>query len=260
MEDKTIRFIKGSDKNSVERFKRALNQTHKISEQNIPDDLKYLFKGKPKTDGELLYINALPQLELDDGKNAIAFVDDVSKIQTPLGLFFPSSDAIIYGKVLKAMLHSAPRVFAISICLIAFFVLLDLRNFRHTCIVMMSITMGLLWMFGIMWLTNTPLTFYNIVIIPTVLGMSIDNAIHIFHRYREYGPGSLRLVLQTSGKAALLASLTNASAFIGLLACAHKGLFSMGIIAVYGVVTCLISTLIFLPTFLHFLDRKVTLD
>ena len=85
--------------------------------------------------------------------------------------------------------------------------------------------------------------------------MSIDNSIHIFHRYKELGPGSLSRVLSSSGLAALLASLTNASAFVGLLFCTHKGLLSIGELALVGVGTCLLSTLVFFPALLEFFEK-----
>lgn len=255
LNDKTIRLLKGDTKKDIDRFREAVQETQLVTAESIPENLAYLFKGNPKVPGELFYINAIPSLELDDGKNAMRFASDASEIKIPPHDYFPSSDAIVYGLVLKTMLKDAPAVLIVSALCIIFFVFLDFRRLMTTMVVVTPIFLGVLWMFGLMWIANIQLNFFNIIIIPAVLGMSIDNSIHIFHRYKELGPGSLPKVLSTSGLAALLASLTNASAFVGLLFCTHKGLHSIGELAVIGVATCLLSTLVFFPGMLEFFEK-----
>jgi predicted RND superfamily exporter protein len=213
LDDKTIRLIKGDTKKDIDRFRDAINQTVLVTDKTIPDDLKYVFKGNDKVPGELFYINAIPNMELDDGVNAMRFADDVSKITVGPHTYYPSSDAIVYGLVLKTMLKDTPKVMIISALLIIFFVFLDFRRILTTLVVVTPIFLGVLWMLGMMWIANIQFNFFNIIIIPAVLGMSIDNSIHIFHRYKELGPGSLSRVLSSTGLAALLASLTNASSF-----------------------------------------------
>src|SRR4029453_3923571 len=62
------------------------------------------------------------------------------------------------------------------------------------------------------------------VMIPWIMGMSIDNSIHVYHSYEELGKGSLGRVLGSAGLSSLLASLTNAAGFLGLLFCHPGGL------------------------------------
>ncbi|MCB1215487.1 MAG: transporter, partial [Deltaproteobacteria bacterium] len=92
--------------------------------------------------------------------------------------------------------------------------------------------------------------------IPAILGMSVDNSIHFYHRYRELGSGSLGRVWSSSGLAALLASLTNGAGFVGLAFSIHGGLRSMGYLALLGLATCLITTLIFMPLALQYWEWR----
>jgi predicted RND superfamily exporter protein len=255
LKDKTLKLLKKTDRENIDRFREVVNDAQPITAENLPSDLSYVFKGNPNTPGELFYINAIPSLELDDGQNAMRFAEDVSKINIDSKTYFPSSDAIVYGLVLKTMLNDAPKVIFFSILCIVFFVFLDFRKVSTTALVVTPILLGVLWMLGVMWITKMKFNFFNMIIIPAVLGMSIDNSIHIFHRYKELGPGSLSRVLSSSGMAALLASLTNASAFVGLLFCNHRGLYSIGQLAVVGVATCLLSTLVFFPALLQFMEN-----
>lgn len=255
LKDDTIRLVKGEQKKDLDRFKEALDKTSPIKAGDVPPEVEEIFKGKPEVAGELFYINAIPELELDDGKNAMRFAEDVGKIETRTGVYFPSSDGVVYGLVLKTMLRDSKKVLIISVLSVLFFVFLDFRNWRKTAIVMASIVLGVFWLLGVIFLFGIKLNFYNMIIIPAVMGMSIDNSIHIYHRYEEMGRGSLAKVLGSTGVAAMLASLTNASGFFGLLFCVHKGLYSIGLLAVIGVGTCFLSTLVFLPALLQFLEH-----
>jgi predicted RND superfamily exporter protein len=253
--DKTIKLVKGEQKKDLDRFKEALAESNPVEEREIPEEVAEIFKGKPEVPGELFYINAIPDLELDDGRNAMRFADDVEMVQTELGTYHPSSDAVVYGIVLKTMLRDSKKVLLISLLTVTFFVFIDFRNWKKTSIVMLSIVVGVFWLLGIMLIFGIKFNFYNMIIIPAVMGMSIDNSIHIYHRYEELGRGSLAKVLSSTGIASMLASLTNASGFLGLLFCTHRGLYSIGLLAVIGVATCLISTLVFLPALLQFLEH-----
>ncbi|OGQ58261.1 MAG: hypothetical protein A3I75_07810 [Deltaproteobacteria bacterium RIFCSPLOWO2_02_FULL_50_16] len=257
LSDPTIKLVKGEQQKDLNRFKKALEESNPVEESEIPQEVSEIFRGRPEIPGEVFYINALPELEMDDGRNAMRFAEDVENLDTPRGTFHPSSDAIVYGIVLRTMLQDSRQVLAISLLSIALFVFLDFRNWKKTAIVMASIMVGVFWLLGIMLLFGIQFNFYNMIIIPAVMGMSIDNSIHIYHRYEELGRGSLSKVLSSTGLAALLSSLTNASGFFGLLFCAHRGLYSIGLLAVIGVGTCLLSTLIFLPATLQFLEHRL---
>ncbi|MBI2500415.1 MAG: MMPL family transporter [Deltaproteobacteria bacterium] len=197
LSDPTIKLVKGEDKKKLDEFKEVLNRTRPFLESEVPHELKELMQGSLPNGQTLFFINALPRLQLDDGRNAIQFAHEVKEIK-----------------------------------------------------------MGVFWLLGLMTFFDIKLNFYNMVILPTVMGVSIDNAIHVMHRYRELGRGSLKTVLRDTGVACLLSSLTNAGGFAGLLFSIHKGLFSMGLLAVLGIGTCLLSTLVFLPMMLKILEKR----
>jgi len=255
LEDDALKLLKGKNKEDLDRFKLALKESIPVLEAQIPAELKQIFLGRPDSVGSLLLVHAKPQLELDDGRNAMAFAAEVENIQTPLGEFHASNDAIVFGDVLKTMFRDSTKVFAISVASIFFFVFLNFRDLKKTLLVMFSICAGLAWVMGVLYLTGIKLNLYNMVMLPAVMGMSIDNSIHIYHSYEELGKGSLSKVLATAGLSSLLASTTNAAGFLGLVFCTHGGLRSMGIVASIGLITCLVSTLVFLPMILQYIEN-----
>ncbi|MBI2082809.1 MAG: MMPL family transporter [Deltaproteobacteria bacterium] len=256
LSDPTIRLVKGEQKKDLDRFKEILQEAKPFAEKDIPTELKEFFMGNPEPPGTLFFINAQPKLELDDGRNAMRFAKEIRTIETSTGLRHPSSDASLFGIVLETMFKDIPRVLILSLLSVFAFVMLDFRSFRKSLLVISSILMGVFWLMGVMNIFDIRFNFYNMIIIPSVMGMSIDNAIHLMHRYDEMGKGSLKKVISTTGLTCLLASLTNAGGFAGLLFSIHKGLYSIGLLAVIGVGTCLLSTLVFLPLILKLREIK----
>lgn len=256
LEDDTVRLVKGDKQEKLQRFLRELKRSHGVLAEQVPQELKDMFLGDASKPGTLLMVFAKPKIELDNGKNAIQFAEELRTIETPLGTFHPTSDAIVYADVLQTMFRDSKKILITSILSVMLFVWLEFRQWRKTLMVMASILTGLIWVFGVMWLLHLKLNLYNIVMIPAIMGMSIDNSIHLYHRYEELGKGSLSKVLSTTGVSALLASCTNASGFIGMVFCMHGGLRSMGNMALIGLATCLLSTLLYFPAFLDYLEKR----
>lgn len=255
LEDDTIELVKAEKRHEIDELKAELKTVQTFSLKDIPDEILKNFEGKKETPGSLLLIFAKPEIELDNGLNAISFAEEIGELKVRGKTYHPSSSSIVFANVLKALFKDSQTILWSAFLGVMLFVYVDFRNFKKTFLVMFSILSGVVWVMGLMYLFDLKLNMYNMVIIPAIMGMSIDNSIHIYHRYEELGAGSISQVLSSTGLASLLASLTNASGFIGLMFCQHGGLRSMGTLAALGVLTCLVSTLIFLPMILFFLEK-----
>ena len=88
--------------------------------------------------------------------------------------------------------------------------------------------------------------FANVIALPLLLGIGVDNGVHIVHRARvATGPGG---VLATSTPRAVLASVFTTICGFGSLALSpHPGMASMGAILTIGLVVMLVCTLVVLP-------------
>ncbi|HPQ81061.1 MAG TPA: MMPL family transporter, partial [bacterium] len=256
--DKTLKLVKGEHKKDLDRFREALGETTTVEEHEVPEEVREIFKGNTGvTDYELAYINPLPKMELDDGRNAIKFARQIGTIETRLGTFHPSSDALVFADVLRTMMSDGARVVALAFIIVCAIVWLDFRSVKAAVMVVSPIVLGVFLTFLIMYVLGIRLNFYNMVVIPTSVGTSIDNAIHLYHRYREMGRGSVVAAWKSSGSAAMTSSLTNIFGFMGLCFTFHSGLRSIGSLAVAGLTACLLTTLLFFPALLQYLeDRK----
>lgn len=257
LSDHTIKLVKGDRKKDLDRFKEELNKAEVIEPKEVPPTVAELFLGNDgNVETQIAYINPKPRLELDDGRNAIEFSEEIGEVQTPIGTFYPSSDAIVFADVLKTMIRDSKRVVVLAFFIVFLIVYADFRSVKKTLFIISPIALGILYMFEIMTLFGLKLNFYNMVVIPTAVGTSIDNSIHIYHRYKELGKGSIMEVLKSSGGASLMSSLTNIFGFLGLVFTSHAGLRSIGSLAVAGLTACLITTLVYFPAMIQFIEDR----
>jgi uncharacterized protein len=148
---------------------------------------------------------------------------------------------------------------AASLTLLVVFLLLlwDFKNLKFTVLAMVPLVVGVIWMVGLMHLFGLQMTMMNVIGIPLILGIGIDDGVHLLHRYRVEGAGKIRTVFTSTGKAVMLTSLTTMLAFGSLLFATYRGLGSMGIALFIGVATCFLTSIIILPALLGLVDPIV---
>ena len=103
-------------------------------------------------------------------------------------------------------------------------------------------------MMGIMNILGLKLNMMNIMVLPLIIGIGIDDGIHIMHRYII--EKDLDIVFKSTGKAILLTSLTTMLAFGSLWFSTYRGLGSLGISLFIGAATCFLATLFIIPLIL----------
>lgn len=138
-----------------------------------------------------------------------------------------------------------------------FFVLwLDYRKPGHALMAMIPLTMGVFWMVGFMGLAGIKLTVMSVMGLPMIIGIGVDDGVHIVHRWQIEGKGRVVQVFASTGKAILLTSATTMLAFGSLVFSIWPAFASLGVAMFIGVGTCFLSTVIILSGILGFFERK----
>jgi predicted RND superfamily exporter protein len=147
---------------------------------------------------------------------------------------------------------------AVFLTLIIMFLLLlvDFRSPVYALIAMIPLACGVLWMVGLMKLTGQQLTVMNIMGLPMIVGIGIDDGVHIVHRWRNEGKGKINTVFSSTGKAILLTSLTTMLAFGSLVFSIWRGFGHLGAALFIGVGACFLATVFILPGIIGIIDRK----
>ena len=252
--DREEGLFSGSERAKLDSLRPYLD-VEKLTLYDLPADLTNEFKDKEGNILNFVAINA--SVELKDGKDAIRFAEEISHIETPTGkTYIASSSHIIVAEMLKVMLEDSPLAVILTLTVVAIVLLIDLRSFVNTLLVLTPLVNALIWVVGFMYAFDIKLNLYNMVAFPTIIGMGIDNSVHIFHRYQEVGRGSLRLVLRTTGVALFATSLTTMVGFSGLVPAIHPALTSIGVLSLVGLGSCFITSVTLLPALLQLRERR----
>ena len=247
-------LIKGEQKKRLDEL-RDLLDVERLGVDNLP---KMIIRKFSTIDGSRAHFAFIyPDVQLRDGKNAMAFADDAQEIKTAKGeVVYSSSASIVFSDMLRLMLRDSPTAIGVTLSVVFLIVLIDFRGLRPALMVMFPLVCGAIWMCGSMYLFDMKLNFYNMVALPTIIGMGIDNGVHLYHRYREEGPGSMGLVIRSTGGSMFVSMLTTMVGFFGLRMATHPGLNSIGVLALIGLVTCFVAAIVVLPAILHVLEER----
>lgn len=209
--------------------------------------------------GSIVHLRAR---ETDDANTAvlIAWSAQAAEIATSLhaeGIDAPMlSENWIAGEIFERIAHDAGFLSFATLAAVFLVLLLDLRRPLLAGAVLGSVLIGMVAMAGLTWIFGVRLNFMNVAILPVCVSISLDNAIHVFHRWREGGPGSIPSVLRHTTSANALASATNLLGFAALVLTHHDGLRSVAYLAIAGVLCTYVSTTLWFPMVLETLDAR----
>jgi len=161
-------------------------------------------------------------------------------------MFLKMSNRITTG-FYRAVILGAVLVFVI--------LLIDLRSLRHAVLAAAPLAIGVIWALGAMRLLGLSFNFANLVAMPLIVGVGIDNGVHVVHRVRLEGSAGMDVVLRHTGRAILISSLTTMIGFGSLSLASHRGLESLGVLLLLGVGSCLVASIVVLPNLLVVLGQ-----
>lgn len=142
--------------------------------------------------------------------------------------------------------RDAWRAVLLGLALVTVLLYLDFRSGWLTTLAMIQLLTGVIWMLAGMQAAGIKMNFVNAFVTTMILGVGIDYGIHIIHRISQEGLDNPEGLLET-GKAVVMAALSNVAGFGTVGLSNYPGLQSMGLVCVVGSITCLITALTTLP-------------
>ncbi len=129
---------------------------------------------------------------------------------------------------------------------------LDYRNLRDTVLTLVPAFAGGILMLGLMAMLGLSLNPLNLIALPLVFAIGIDNGIYLVADCRrqiaagktKYEPSADML------SSVIVTSLTSIVGFGSLIIAAHQGMFSIGILLALGVASSLVVSLFLMPSIL----------
>lgn len=245
------------DDADLRRLAAAAQTRAPIDVAQVPDYLKQQFASKQGDIGGFVMVYPPDSISLSDGRYSIAFSNAVGTFRTAGGAeYHAGSTSLVAADMLRLMMREAPWMVLATFIIVVALMVLNFRSFKWAGLALLPLVVGVLWMLFLMEVLDLKLNFYNLVVLPAVLGIGNDAGVHLVHRYREQGRGALRALLRSPGEHVAMASLTTMVGFGGLLLSFHPGLRSIGELAVVGIGATLVAALVFLPALLQWIEDR----
>jgi hopanoid biosynthesis associated RND transporter like protein HpnN len=157
---------------------------------------------------------------------------------------------------LRQMKAGFERAGLYALAAIVLVLTLDFRRTREVLLGLFPLAVGAVLTLGVMGLCGVPLNPANMIALPLIVGVGVDNGVHVLHDYRNRPRGRPYALGAAVGRGVLVAGLTTVLGFGTLITARHRGMASLGLALTLGVTFCMIAALVWLPALLRLLDGR----
>lgn len=218
---------------------RAL-ATEPVTFEDLPEDLRHRLVAP---DGRYLSV-ITPKEDITGVRSLGEFINSVHSIAptaTGRPVIEQGVGEIVIGSFLQATLTAAAGVLII--------LLLVFRSLKDALLITLPLILAALFTLSIGELMGAPLNMANILVLPLIFGLGVDNGIHVFHRYRQ-GGDVRKLMHSSTPRAVFLSTLTTVGAFSSLMLSPHVGTASIGLYLTLAMSLILLFAIFLLPVLL----------
>lgn len=209
-----------------------------VTLSDLPADIKDRWLSKNGS----YRIQIFPKKDVNDLANLEEFITEVQSV-APETTDLP----IMYWESMKEVVAAFQQAIMIALITIALLLFVIRRNILDTVLVMTPLILAGLFTMASAVLTNTPINFANIIALPLLLGLGVDNGIHMVEKLHHSLSEKQNIYQSSTARAMFYGALTTASSFAGLAFSPHQGIASMGLIITMGIFWIMVCTFIVLP-------------
>ncbi|MEO0424559.1 MAG: MMPL family transporter, partial [Pseudomonadota bacterium] len=231
----------------LERLATALT-ARPVGLDSLPESLRDRWRA---ADGRER-VELRPVENLADNEAMERFVDQV-RASHPRATGLPVVQLGAGAAVVEAFLQAIVT----ALILVSILLLLLLRSALATLQVMAPVLLASAFTAAATVVLGVDFNFANIIALPLLLGIGVDNGIHLVHRHRSAPPSDGNLLGTSTARAVIFSALTTIVSFGNLATSSHPGTASMGLILAIGLGLILLCTLLVLPAVLS-LGRPAT--
>ena len=224
------------------RLGAGLRASQPVSVNDLPEWLADQWRGVSGT--RLLQV--YPAVNVLDFERQAEFTEQVQSVAGARAVGGP----VIQLEAGRAITRAFRQALFWAVIGIAVVLLATLRRPLAAAKVMAPLALGGLLTLAAMVLFDMPFNFANVVALPLLLGVAVDNGIHLVTRHRAGLLPDGNVLKTATARAIVVGAMITAGGFGNLAFSPHSGTASLGIILAMGLALMVIATLVFLPAML----------
>jgi predicted RND superfamily exporter protein len=226
-----------------------------IEISDLPENYQVKFLGKDGSLGEFGFI--FPAFDIDDGLECRRLMRSLNEVSLADGSPLKTTgEPVIRAALLDLSLPWLSHCTMIGCMAILIWLLIFQEKRNRVLLILISPAFGFFWFFGFLCLFGISLTFYNILAISFLIGISIDCSLFLWQRYWEEGTGSLPFVYRRTGRTAVISYLMPMVAFSSLCFSSHLGIRNLGIATVIGILSIVLAHITVFPIVASLVDMR----
>ncbi len=246
-------LFKGKDLENLDKFLDHVPQKP-FTLAELPAWIRDQFKELDGREGQFLIV--WTRGSKDSYANAKAIKTALFDLPLPGGgTLGTAANYYVLADIIDTIRGDAVPIMGGAVAIILLLVALHLRRAKAIAMVLIPLALVTLWACGYLYAADEKLNFYNMVLLPLIVGMAVDAGVHIFARYQENGAGSLPRTVVETGSAVFIAQLTTVVGFGGMFTSEHVGLASMGWLCIVGTALCFFGSVATVPALLWLFER-----
>jgi hypothetical protein len=157
---------------------------------------------------------------------------------------------------LRSMKRGFERAGLYAFLAIVAVLVLDFRRGRELLFGLFPLAVGVLLTLGVMGLCGVSLNPANMIALPLIIGVGVDNGVHVIHDYLDRRRGASYTLRRATGTGIFVAGLTTLLGFGTLMISNHRGLAGLGLILTLGVAGSMLTALVLLPACLKYRSER----
>lgn len=168
----------------------------------------------------------------------------------------------MFLRMMDLISWSQIQSFGISLLIISIIMFLLLSKVRSGLIAIIPNLFPIMTVFGIMGWLGIPLDVHTLLVVPIIIGISVDDTIHFvtnFHiemKKQNNVFTAISYTIKEAGQAIIFTSVVLAIGYLVFLFCVNKGFAYFGFLSSIAVLTALLSDLLLLPALLSIQKKK----
>ena len=219
---------------------------------DIPADIRRGLTRTRGEGGEVYLVVVEPRNRVSLASEALAFSARLEGVRAGGREFVPAGEALILADILRRVRREGWRTMLLAWLAAVVVICLAFRSWADLAVLVVTVASAIAMSLAVLAAAGVRLNFYNLAVLPLLVGLGIDYGIHILHRYHEEGLPA-RHAARKLAAAVGSAAATTAVGFAGLLLARHPGLWSMGFTASVGIAATAASCVLFLPSLADFI-------